>query len=362
MATKKPKKSTATKEWIDFPPDIYQEEAARLVHFSGKTVNSNAPACGIRVGRDSGLDLPLVGVRTLLVDGVAVPLDYTRNAGKTATVVKQMRLAESADPPEVVPVEQLRTIQRIGAEAAITAYEEGTDNVSPRLRQILLPKSDGQYLAITPLGSSGLSAVLNQKLAALPEQKKAPFSRALLGMGGSNPQNVGALVREMRNPLLFRSPDEKPLLRRALSIHHKGISLEPPPRLLKDYCAWVNSQLQAHDDEMPSTMKIRQDQADRIGAIAKVVIQRGRRARELLETHRHALPLPPEATSLLSRELKDDLLRGLIESKERDAGWNYRFGMQLAREIEGELRTRWQRPQADSAIAQMARWIEDAIR
>jgi hypothetical protein len=75
-------KTTPQKKWQDFPLELYQQEAAKLVHFSGKTINSNVPACGVRLARDSALDLPLVGVRTLLADGVMVPLDYTQNAGK----------------------------------------------------------------------------------------------------------------------------------------------------------------------------------------------------------------------------------------------------------------------------------------
>lgn len=174
------------KEWSEFPLEQYQQEASRLVHFSGKTVNSNAPACGVRIERDGGLDLPLVGVRTLLADGVSVLLDYTQNAGKTATVVKQMRLADSGEAPETVPEEQIQVIRRVVAEATVSAYEEGADWVSPRLRQILLPKGEGQYVAVSPLGSGGLSALLNKKLAAMPERRKK-FRHALLGIGGSNP-------------------------------------------------------------------------------------------------------------------------------------------------------------------------------
>ena len=54
------------KEWSDFPLEQYQQEAARLVHFSGKTVNSNVPACGVRIERDCGLDLPPVNRLTVV--------------------------------------------------------------------------------------------------------------------------------------------------------------------------------------------------------------------------------------------------------------------------------------------------------
>jgi len=353
-------KSNPKKEWQDFPLELYQQEAAKLVHFSGKTINSNVPACGVRLGPESPLDLPLVGVRTLLADGVIVPLDYTQNAGKTATVVKQMRLAESGQAPETVAVEHIQAIRRASTEATISAYEEGADWVSPRLRQLLLPKGPGEYVAVTPLGSSGLSALLNQKLAGQPEFGKR-FSRTWLGIGGSNPQNVGALVREMRNPLLFRAPLDNPQARRVLSIHFKGISLGLSRRALDAYRQWREPLLQKNNEIMPSTMDIRQREAQLIGDIARVIKQRGQHARELLETHRHLLPTP-DADSLLSPEFKDDVVRGLIEPDARDAGWSYRCGQRLARAIEVELRTKWNRSLAGPAVEQIARWIEDAIR
>lgn len=349
------------KEWSEFPLEQYQQEAARLVHFSGKTVNSNVPACGVRIDQDRGLDVPLVGVRTLLADGVSMPLDYTQNAGKTATVVKQMRLADSGEVPETVPEDQIQAIRRIVAEATMSAYEEGVEVVSPRLRQVLLPKEDGQYVAVTPLGSGGLSALLNKKLAAIPEHRKK-FRHALLGIGGSNPQNVGSLVREMRNPLLFSAPRENLLARQVLAIHYRGISLGLPHRLLDGYRQWREQQLRDHDKVMPSTMEIRQREAEWIGDIARTVKRRGQRAYELLESNRSLLPIAADAASLLSPELEDSVVRGLIEPAGRDAGWAYACGQRLARAIEVELRTRWKMPLQSSAVEQIARWIEEAIR
>lgn len=291
-----------------------------------------------------------------------VPLDYTRNAGKTATVIKQIRQVASSEPPEGVPNEHLEAIQQVTEQSTASAYEEGANWISPRLRQILLPKGQGEYIAITPLGSSGLSAVLNQKLAALPDSGKK-FRQALLGFGGSNPQNVGALVREMRNPLLFKAPTEDPVARQVLSIHFKGIKLWLPRKQMEDYRAWRDRQIQIGGGVMPSDMRIRQQEAELVGAIARVVIQRGRRARELLETHRDLLQVAPESDFLLSPELDDDVVRGLIEPEARDAKWAERFGDRIAKAIaaysfgKGEVM-----PLADSAVTQIARWIEESIR
>lgn len=353
MATSKPK------EWSDFPLEQYQQEASRLVHFSSKTVNSNAPPCGVRVSREGGLDLPVVGVRTLLVDGVAVPLDYTK-LGKAGPIVKQLWFVGSGQAPEAM-TQQIRDIQRVTDQATQSAYEEGTEWVSPRLRQLLLPKDGGQYVTVTPLGSSGFSAVLNQKLDTLVKQKKR-FCRAWLGIGGQKFWNVGALANEMRKPLLFSAPRENLLERRVLAIHYKGISLGLPRQPLDAYCLWRERQLRDHDGVMLSTMGIRQREAELIGDITHVVMRRGQRARELLESNRHLLPVTPDADSLLSLELKDAVVPGLIEPAARDTAWAYEFGRRLARAIESELRTKWDMPLAGSAVEQIARWIEEAVR
>lgn len=355
-------KTTPQKEWQDFSLELYQQEAAKLVHFSGKTINSNVPPCGVRLTRDNALDLPLVGVRTLLADGVMVALDYTQNAGKTATVVNQMRSAESGQTPDTVDDEHKQAIQRVVAQATVSAYEKGTDEVSPRLRQLLLPKGPGDYIAVTPLGSSGFSAVLNQKLAAQPEFGKR-FKRAWLGIGGSNPQNVGvrSLVQEMRNPLLFKAPVDNPHARRVLSIYFKGISLGLPYRALVAYRQWYEPLIEKNKGVMPSTMDIRQQEAALIGDIARVIQLRGQQARELLAAHRHLLPTA-NTDSLLSPDFKDDVVRGLIEPEARDAGWGHRCGKKLARDIAAELRKKWNRSLQGSAVDQIAGWIEDAIR
>jgi hypothetical protein len=74
-----------------------------------------------------------------------------------------MRLAESGQAPDTVAVEHRQAIQSRFNRSNDIRYEEGADWVSPRLRQLLLPKGPGEYVAVTPLGSSGLSAVAQPK-------------------------------------------------------------------------------------------------------------------------------------------------------------------------------------------------------
>lgn len=362
MATKK------IPEWESFTSEDYQQEASRLVHFSAKTVNSNIPACGVRISKNKVLDLPLVGVRTLLGDNAGVPLDYTKNAGKTAKIVKQIRGAERGEIPEGIQPNQVQEIVKIAAQATATAYEEGTDWVSPRLRQVLLPKDDGSYVAASPLGAGGLSWLLKQKLQTLEEvrtaeKKPAAFKQAFIGIGGSNAQNVGGLVRDMQRPLMFRAPTENPEIRRAFAIHYRGIDLRLPRKQMETYRTWFEAQLKAGDGQVRrSTMLTRQHEEALVCDIAQVVLRRGQYARALLETHKDDLSLAADVDSLLAPDL-DDVVRGLIEPQSRHADWAYEFGGRLA-----QLIAAFDFGEAgfllldDAALARIRGWIRDYAR
>ena len=64
------------KPWKAYPPEIYRRTVAELVHFSSKTVNSNAALVGVRLSPDDALDAPYVSARTLMARGVSLSLDY----------------------------------------------------------------------------------------------------------------------------------------------------------------------------------------------------------------------------------------------------------------------------------------------
>ena len=44
------------KLWKAYPPETYRNTIAELVHFSSKTVNSNAALAGVRLASDDALD------------------------------------------------------------------------------------------------------------------------------------------------------------------------------------------------------------------------------------------------------------------------------------------------------------------
>lgn len=64
------------KPWKAYPPETYRNTIAELVHFSSKTVNSNAALAGVRLASDDALDAPYVSARTLMARGVSLSLDY----------------------------------------------------------------------------------------------------------------------------------------------------------------------------------------------------------------------------------------------------------------------------------------------
>ena len=73
------------KLWKAYPPETYRNTIAELVHFSSKTVNSNAALAGVRLASDDALDAPYVSARTLMARGVSLSLDYGKGGGHLQT-------------------------------------------------------------------------------------------------------------------------------------------------------------------------------------------------------------------------------------------------------------------------------------
>ncbi len=230
--------------WKTLGETAYRSAAAQLIHFSAKSVNSNARAGGIRLGPSDSLDLPYVSARTALAAGWSISTDYTANSGTTATAVKQMRAVERGAIGEAA-AHEVALIEALHRDVRSSRLELGLEPVDARLRQILIPhpEAPGGYMAMTPITAGGLCEILlgkdglvtqhNAESDALRKQGgregTAPLTirRANLGIGGANPQNVGALVRSMQRPILAPSPRPKAGLRLAFRVYHKGIDLPP---------------------------------------------------------------------------------------------------------------------------------------
>nr|WP_315276783.1 type I-F CRISPR-associated protein Csy1 [uncultured Acinetobacter sp.] len=216
--------------------DIYQQALAESVHYSVKTVNSNIEKGGIRLAQSHALDLPYISARTLLADDFLVPTDYQANTGKTATLFKVVKAAQldeelpEADEEFKQNVALLKPHLNKIFEQPFTA---GLDIIDIRMRQLLIPKNN-EYLSISPLSAAGLNLLINTEVDALKEQRKAKgkdtklknIKTAVFGIGGSNPQNVGSLVRSMQRPLVLDSPTQDPETRLAFQYFYKGFDYQ----------------------------------------------------------------------------------------------------------------------------------------
>ena len=216
--------------------DIYQQALAESVHYSVKTVNSNIEIGGIRLAQSHALNLPYISARTLLADDFLVPTDYQANAGKTATLFKVVKAAQldeelsEADEEFKQNVALLKPHLNKIFEQPFTA---GLDIIDIRMRQLLIPKNN-EYLSISPLSAAGLNLLINTEVDALKEQRKAEgkntklknIKTAVFGIGGSNPQNVGSLVRSMQRPLVLDSPTQDPETRLAFQYFYKGFDYQ----------------------------------------------------------------------------------------------------------------------------------------
>ena len=220
----------------DTEENPYQQALAESVHYSLKTVNSNIEKGGIRLAQSHALNLPYISARTLLADDFLVPTDYQANAGKTATLFKVVKAAQldeelsEADEEFKQNVALLKPHLNKIFEQPFTA---GLDIIDIRMRQLLIPKNN-EYLSISPLSAAGLNLLINTEVDALKEQRKAEgkdtklknIKTAVFGIGGSNPQNVGSLVRSMQRPIVLDSPTQDPETRLAFQYFYKGFDYQ----------------------------------------------------------------------------------------------------------------------------------------
>lgn len=352
-------------KWVELPHELYAQTAAELVTFSLKTVNSNAPAGGIRLGPEQALNLPYVSARTLLGAGETLALDYMANAGKTATAVKQMNQVQEG--VATAPADEAARLLRTLADATAQGAQIGVDKVSLRARQLLLPRQDG-YVAVTPLSAGGVSRKIysavrahNERLREAPNDQQQRIPLAVFGLGGSNPQNVGSLVRDMQHPLVCFAPTENPQLNAARALHFKGLTVFLPHSLMRKFRDWCVSCRQRNGGLISTNMLTRDAEIDHIHAIARAILAQGEDARQRLLTYQHWLPAGGEP--LVSAHV-DPVARGLIDPTLRDKGWPRAFAEQLARRIANyrfdDGGAEFQFEQAD--IFEIQAMIEETVR
>ena len=361
------------KPWKAYPPETYRDTIAELVHFSSKTVNSNAALVGVRLAADDVLDAPYVSARTLMARNVSLSLDYGKGGAAVAGICKQVNavvrnnsFAEAASPEERAAIEHAMT------EACSSAFSVGVGHVDHRLRQILIPKegAEGGYVSMTPITAGGVCELLfekdhglvschnaayekekksvgnpenkEEKPAAPPENdegagngpsmKMRKLRQAQFGIGGSNPQNVGGLVRAMQRPLFVDAPRSADDLRTAFSLYYKGISLDfsSPGLLRQALFAYVDFRRRYGLDDGPAmprrtSLKAREEEEVLLKDIADIALRRADEAREMLRDYADMLPQeqnPETGTeALVSPELKPVAMRGLLDPALRDGTW-----------------------------------------
>lgn len=365
MAPAKRTRAIEPIEWVDLPHELYAATCAELVTFSHKTVNSNAPAGGIRLAPEQALRLPYVSARTLLGAGEVPALDYPANAGKTATAVKQLN--QLREGVAAAPADEAEAILATLAQATTRGVRVGTDKVSLRARQLLLPRQEG-YVSATPMTAGGVSQAVRTKVRQHNERVKEAQDESLrripvavFGLGGSNPQNVGSLVRDMQRPLVFFAPTEDRELKAVLALHFQGVRIRLPRPLLHSFRDWCTDCRRRHGGRIPTNMDTRDEEVAHIRAIAHAVLAQGETARERLLAQRDVLPAG--GTPLISAEA-DPLARGLVDPDLRDGDWPRAFAARLAAMIAnyrfGDGHEEFQFEQAD--IFQLQAMIEEVAR
>lgn len=332
-------------EWKPVPPERYREVMTELVHFSWKTVNSNIAAGGVRLDHERIMRLPYLSVRALLSGKHRISLDYQKNTGNIATVVKQIGMARRGEAPAAEGVEILAMLaQKTGSAACF-----GTESVSPRMRQLLLPRQpvpvpgmETDYVAVSPVGCGGLNALVNAAVEAHNEQAKVDrglvrIRQAHLPFGGANPQNVGSLVRDMQTPMFFAPPQENPEIRKVLALYHKGAKPQLPRKLMWEWFNWFSDQKHNNAGQTATDLETREKEADFARRVMQQVLAQGQHYHDLLGRWRDSLPLETEAeddapVSLLSAAV-DAVTRGWIEPASRQRRWANDFAEKVSQMV-----------------------------
>lgn len=339
----------------------YQQALDESVHFSFKTINSNIEKGGLRLQTEQALDLPYVSARTLLADGIYLPTDYQANAGKTASLFKVVKAAalnekpEEAEPQTLAEIEFVKTLL---PELKNTALVAGAQHIDVRMRQLLIPTENNQYLSLSPLTAAGLCHVINQQVDSVKvevdELGKASrlkkLKTAVFGIGGANPQNVGSLVRAMQRPIVVDAPRTEKNRQYALSIFYKGFKYEINPSYLslKFYQYLLNIQIQAteravelgqFDDQMKapkSNMRHRATEDIYLKEFITEVLQQGAEKFEALSIHRDAIPDLDEIprTTFWSHPNVNPVAKGLIDRElQKMDDWKLIFAEDLSKQL-----------------------------
>ena len=230
----------------------------------------------------------------------------------------------------------------------------------------LLPTAEGiddkDYVAVTPLNAAGLSELIRQRVAADIAQKKAREekpqyrNRALLGYGGSNPQNVGRWVRSMGRAMMFDSPTEEPAMRKAYAIFYNGLQLrEQLKPQLDAYAQWRHKELVVNRGRMNGDLVSRSQEAALLTDIANRALALGRAA-EAHQLQPKNWALDPEVE--LTRDKLASIEREIVDARLRDGTFHKRFALWVTGLVKGHR----YRPPGESNFISVGLSDDDAAR
>lgn len=324
--------------------DEHQRTFARAVHFSFKTTNSNAASGGVRIDTEDALDLPYLSARTLLAEGQRLELDYTGNAAVEARHFKHAQqalgLLEASESD--LSAQELATLAQLFQEQTAGHFELHCDSfIDPRMRQLLLPckslTGHTEYLSISPLTAAGLCKCTTQQVeqtnqrtqqakekAKSDKQAAKPSTRRVLqarnALVGSNPQNVGRLVREMQSPIYCPAPASALDTRAALAIHHRGPHLAIPEHRLRHYADFLRHVV-TDAGVRASNAKLRAEEIELLTAMVDDLQAQAKEARYLLEEHQALFPVDANGVRCWFAPRVAAVLVGWVLPESRHSSW-----------------------------------------
>ncbi len=323
-------------EWKHIDEEKYRESISTLIHYNSKTINSNAALVGIRLTKEYSLDVPYISLRTLIDSEYALPLDYGKGGAANGTVIKQMNmLLEGDEAAKEASAKEISVIRETFEDIKNTPYSVGTEYVDHRLRQILIPKEDapGGYVSISPMTASSICPLFfkseqglvwqhNEKVKKSSDKAQRKIQQAQFGIGGSNPQNIGSLVRSMQRPIFVRAPQQKSSVKAAFSLYHKEIPISVFKQgafreSVLQYASFREKVLL--NEKLSVGMHERQQEERLIQAIAHIVLDMGAEAYEVLLNHsdrlpkEHCLSQEPLRYALVSQSVDNKALRALVD-------------------------------------------------
>lgn len=333
------------KPWRHFSPTDYVERAAALVTHSFKGVNTNIkPGGGVRTTAEFDPQFPYACTRFARE---SVPLTYASNATESVLTEQVCAVLEDgvtpglsqfeAAPPDEVAWLRERIAPMLGEPATVAPA-----SVNMRLRQILLDDGRGGDVCVSPLPSGGMSwriqrlldRILQRRAQHLPAKARRPLGVdfVYVKVGGDKAQNAGRiqLIGAMQQAYRFSVPHGATVeLRAAFAFHHRGVSLAPSPRLIREYGRWLQALRQADSGGSGLARSwVRMDrEADFVRQIVDNILQRGERARIAIE------PFVGTVFAALCAESMPEVVRGVIDVSRRDTAWRDAFAEAVAQGI-----------------------------